>query len=243
MSHANDMTYPVRPVKLPDDLQGQTNGKLDARLLVPINGGQLHHAAAASWKKMAAAAAKDGVTLEPTSYVDTYRPYEVQERIFRERYDRVPRNSDSKVWNGVRYWLRSGYAMAAVPGTSNHGWALAVDCDLRNDHALAWLTAHAVSYGWSWEAQSEPWHIRYVRGWEKPYTPPRYTRPLFAGCKGDDVRAVQRALNKKIGARLVVDGIFGNATGAAVKQYRKARPALWVAKPVVNQATWRSLMR
>lgn len=62
---------------------------------------------------------------------DSYRPYSVQERIFRERY-RVQRSGsgpygDVRYWQGMR-WVRVQGAAAAVPGTSNHGWAKAVDC-------------------------------------------------------------------------------------------------------------------
>jgi hypothetical protein len=57
-----------------------------------------------------------------------------------------------------------------VPGTSNHGWALAVDTGEERDNdagtesldagTLNWLLAHALDFGWSWELQSEPWHLR-----------------------------------------------------------------------------------
>ena len=62
--------------------------------------------------------------------------------------------------------------MAAVPGTSNHGLGLALDlCEKVNGkvvsispRAVKWLIKHAATYGFSAEAQSEPWHWRYVAG-------------------------------------------------------------------------------
>lgn len=59
--------------------------------------------------------------------------------------------------------------LAAVPGTSNHGWALAVDlCGGINSSGTAqwtWMTANAARFGWvqpDWAApggeKPEPWH-------------------------------------------------------------------------------------
>lgn len=65
---------------------------------------------------------------------------------------------------------------AATPGTSNHGWGIAVDFASRiNSHVSrehAWMDAHAAEYGWVnpiWASNSnpndgmfEPWHWEYV---------------------------------------------------------------------------------
>jgi LAS superfamily LD-carboxypeptidase LdcB len=59
--------------------------------------------------------------------------------------------------------------MAAVPGTSNHGWALAIDLDQVNGYRSAqylWLKANAMTYGWhhptymdeGGRGPHEPWH-------------------------------------------------------------------------------------
>lgn len=232
------MTYPIRPVELPEDLKGQQNGRLDSSLLVDIPGGQLHHAAAAAWLKMVGAAQRDGITLAPTSRVDTYRPYSVQVALFQARYDRTPRQTDSKVWNGVRYWLKPGLAMAAVPGTSNHGYGIAVDVANASGDRLAWMLAHAPLLGWSWEAQSEPWHIRYVRGWKAPQEIPPYRGPYRVGDKGPAVKAIQRGLGG-----LLLDGVYGTKTARAVRSYRQRHPRLWPASAVCNEATYRSITR
>ena len=87
-------------------------------------------------------------------------------------------------YNGAWWQLRPGVARAAVPATSNHGIGCAVDTALgpnptaarpitskalTGQTGLAWLTApapaaygrvcNAVSLGWSWESQAEPWHL------------------------------------------------------------------------------------
>jgi hypothetical protein len=58
--------------------------------------------------------------------------------------------------------------LAAEPGTSNHGWGLAVDLGL-DANALAWMQANARTYGWehpSWArpggSKPEPWHWEFV---------------------------------------------------------------------------------
>lgn len=64
-------------------------------------------------------------------------------------------------------------ALAAVPGTSNHGWALAVDlCDGANSFGspqYAWLVANGPLFGWTnpeWArpggGREEPWHWEFA---------------------------------------------------------------------------------
>ena len=55
-------------------------------------------------------------------------------------------------------------APMATPATSNHGWGLAVDVWSANGKRLDWMLQNCDKYGFSWEVQSEPWHIRYVCG-------------------------------------------------------------------------------
>lgn len=230
------MTLPVKPVILPSDLRGQKNGDLDPSLLQHIPGGQLHHLAAEAWRKVLVAAAADGLTLKPTSPVDTYRGYNTQVALFKKRYDRTPSDTDSKVWNGVQYWLKPGYAMAAVPGTSNHGWGLAIDVNLGGDDTrLKWLLAHAPMFGWSWEAQSEPWHIRYVVG--DGVAVPAYNGPYKVGARGPAVRAIQSGLG------ITADGIYGRQTAQAVRAFRRKHPRLWPATTVCNAPTYAAVTK
>jgi hypothetical protein len=172
---------PVRSVVRPASLAGKTNGRLPPSVLTSYahpDGGPLVtlcDPAARSWAAMAQAARRDGVHLRPTSEVDTYRPYGVQERIFRARYSTMWRPGGSVWWNGRRWYKRLGVATAAVPGTSNHGWGLAVDVVLGTS-VFPWLINWADDFGWSWELQSERWHLRYYAGDRVPgavvVTPP-----------------------------------------------------------------------
>lgn len=179
------MTLPIRPVKRPLCLLGQQNGRIPDTLLERIPGlaggptVRLVEPAARAWRAMTAAAADAGVILKATSMSDSFRPYFVQERIFRERYTTTPLSArPSRRWDGRRWYQKPGTAAAAVPGTSNHGWALAVDTGGERDgdagtepideHTLGWLLEHAEDFGWSWELQSEPWHLRYFAGDDIP---------------------------------------------------------------------------
>lgn len=175
------MAYPVRSLSRPACLSGQSNGRLSASIMreVPGQAGGvgvlLAEPAARAWRALCAAAAGAGHTLKISHSTNAYRPYADQERIFRDRYTTtyLP-GRPYRYWNGKRWYQRPGTAVAAVPGTSNHGWGLAVDTgeerdwDLAaepiDDGTLAWLLANEQTFGFSHEVQSEPWHIRYFAG-------------------------------------------------------------------------------
>lgn len=65
--------------------------------------------------------------------------------------------------------------LAATPGTSNHGWGLAIDLcsqETRSAGVMAWLAQNGEAYGWTnplWARAGgsgayEPWHWEYVPG-------------------------------------------------------------------------------
>jgi len=163
---------PVERLRFPVGLVKAKNGELDPALLATIKPyGRLYATSAAiAWAEMRAEARKADVTLKPTSSFDTYRPLSVQTSVFLQRYSEkhIP-GARVRRWNGKDYYQRPGVAMSAVPGTSNHGWGLA--CDIWNvgqNGRLEWLLENAKRFGFSWEVQSEPWHIRYVLGDDLP---------------------------------------------------------------------------
>lgn len=175
------MMLPVRTIVQPSCLNGQSNGRLDPAILhdTPAPGVawpcRLIEPAARAWRALTAAAQVAGHTLKPSGPFDSYRPYDVQERIFRQRFTTTPNGSSTRrTWNGQTWYLRPGCALAAVPGTSNHGRAIAVDVGEETDGdtgtesisrpTLDWLLANEERFGFSHEVQSEPWHIRYFAG-------------------------------------------------------------------------------
>jgi hypothetical protein len=168
---------PIARVTRPSTLNGLTNGELPDEVLTVIGPkGELESTAARAWFALYAAAKSAGHELTYT-YGGTFRSYDDQESLFRRRYtDRydpaVNTTTGVRHWQGRKWWKRQKVAAAAVPGTSNHGWGLAVDAAV-GDHprnaspitsALPWLIENAARFGFSWELQSEPWHIRYVAG-------------------------------------------------------------------------------
>lgn len=183
------MTLPIVSVERPLDLIGADNGRLDPALLVPVGpSGLLHHLAARSWYALHAAASTAGFSLT-YSYGGTYRTYSQQEQLFRQRYTlTVLTGRPTKQWQGQTWYQMPNTAMAAVPGTSNHGLGLAVDTGIGSDPAhvtsitprIDWMAANAPLYGWSWETLSEPWHVRLVTGDRIPTAVLAYENPTPA---------------------------------------------------------------
>ena len=89
---------------------------------------------------MRAAAARDGVLIGVT---DSYRSYAAQVDLAR------------------RKGLYQNGGLAAVPGTSQHGWGLAVDVDT-NSRGTQWLRANAARFGFA-TIPREPWHWEFRR--------------------------------------------------------------------------------
>jgi D-alanyl-D-alanine carboxypeptidase len=172
------MPLPFHSISRPAVLAGQNNGELPATLLSDVPGQRggptvrLARPADRAWTALCAAALTAGHTLQATGRTDSYRPLEAQEDLFRERYTTTPlADRPSKIWKGQRWYQRPNTAEAAVPGTSNHGWALAVDTtnsesatDDLDTETLAWLVANEEQFGFSHELQSEVWHIHYFAG-------------------------------------------------------------------------------
>jgi len=63
-----------------------------------------------------------------------------------------------------------GTSRYAEPGTSVHGWGLAIDFNNEDDELIAWLQAHAAEYGFS-GISNERWHYQF-NGWTPPTTSP-----------------------------------------------------------------------
>ena len=122
----------------PPEMVAYGNGKLPRELLTPIGIGQhrLWAPAAQQFVAMRTAAAQQGAAISVT---DSYRSF------------------DSQVELASRKGLSQNGGLAAVPGTSEHGWGLAVDMDV-NGAGMAWLKANGATYGWVQPSTREPWH-------------------------------------------------------------------------------------
>lgn len=131
---------------------GYPNGLIPADALCPLPGapGQLlrRDAAAGFVRLNAAYTARFGTGICVT---DAYRSYAEQVRLYAVKPN-----------------------LAAIPGTSNHGWGLAVDlCGGIQSFSTSqhtWMTGNAARYGWihpSWAnpggSRPEPWHWEFGR--------------------------------------------------------------------------------
>jgi len=164
------MKYQVTDLKLPAVLKGAENGRLPVSVLVDISGGgKLVSPAARAWEAMHDAAMSGVGTkpFKPTSSADAYRSFPQQLAGFMARFLDAPgpnTTTTTRTHLGKKWYLKKGMAPMATPGTSNHGWGLAVDIWSANGQRLDWMLQNIAKFGWSWEVQSEPWHIRYVAG-------------------------------------------------------------------------------
>ncbi|WP_432457692.1 M15 family metallopeptidase [Cellulomonas iranensis] len=126
---------------LPNGLAAHQNGRVPDAALTPVGdtGHRLWQPAAQQLTRLIDDARAQGVTIGIT---DSYRTYDTQVDLVR------------------RKGLYSQGGLAATPGTSDHGWGLAVDLRL-DDRAQAWMRANADRYGFAEDTPREPWHWAY----------------------------------------------------------------------------------
>lgn len=142
------------------------NGRLSASELAPIPGGELRKDAAAAWNAPGGPA---DAGLRPTGSMSSYRTYEEQVYL----YDLYTEGRGS---------------LAALPGTSNHGWGIAID--VPEAWMQSWIREHGGKYGWQkTEAFSEAWHFNYVGGVSFPSF-----KPLRRGSRGPRVVRLTKRL-------------------------------------------------
>lgn len=173
-----------------------TNGRLPAPALSPIaGGGKLEHKAAAGWNAMAAHIfKKTGTKIAPKGPDSSYRTYN------RQVY-----------WRN--YWCGQGACEnAAIPGTSNHGWGLAVD----TNHSTL-INQYGAQFGWqkAWsDASWEPWHFRYAPGHYSGKNP---------GLDYKDTDPVIDKLRRKIGRKLPKMKKLGNSWRRIKERWAKLK--------------------
>jgi hypothetical protein len=162
--------YPEGDVSVPIVLRLQGNGWLKTDQLAPVRGGgALYKNAAVAFNFMWSAAEKEGIDLNNWG---TYRTYDRQLQLFLQRYSDTPTARQPEVrvkWGNKMWWLKEGYPPTAAPGTSDHGWGMAIDCNYYGDR-LEWLKKHAPLFGYKWDVGDtsskywEPWHLIYCYG-------------------------------------------------------------------------------
>lgn len=166
----------------PPGMEGYSNGNLPPEALTSVAGAPGHrlwHGAAAAWAAMREDMLRSGFVNDDNNRMitSTYRTYDQQ---FLLKYDQ----NKNRVIDGLEGpdnptgWHNS---YAATPGTSKHGWGIAIDfnsafyAEQTNRNGVIgfdWLIQYAHRYGFVWPdwAQKpgsnfrnyyEPWHWEY----------------------------------------------------------------------------------
>ena len=131
------------------------NGRLPDKALQQIPGGRLRRGEVAeSWIAMRYyIGRKTGVWLRPTGPWSSYRPYAKQQAFYAD-------------------YVNGKGPLAAVPGTSNHGWGRAVDIPTPSMQAAVRQYGHLFGWGIAGgrlasDAPSEAWHCTFRGGGSK----------------------------------------------------------------------------
>jgi hypothetical protein len=189
------MSWPSHTLTNPSDVDPSRNGLLLAGELKDVFApglglGKAHHQFARAFRALQFQMwAETGQSLTFTSLVDLYRPYAVQETVFRQRcttkYNPITCQAPSKRkwWNGEWWYLKRLMAQCATPGKSNHGNGMAGDMGYwvevkpgqfrimglnTNSLAAAWALQHFPTFGFYWNVSTEFWHLEFCMGDEIP---------------------------------------------------------------------------
>lgn len=206
------------------------NGRLPRSVLAPIVGSSpgltcyLRKDAARAWNAMCKESQRRyGITLRPMGQMSAYRTYDQQVYLYRVS--------------------RPGWA--ARPGTSNHGWGLAVDLKTRQ---MRWVIDRiGAKYGFSKacsDAQHEWWHLKWnpaCTGATWKPTRPKFV-PLRLKSEGRRVRWVQKRLRAKGYLSVKVTGWYGKSTRDAVRRFQ-VKKGLSPATGIVGPRTWKALAK
>ena len=191
------------------------NGRLPNSDLADIPGGRLRKDAAVAWLAMRAHIGKrNGIWICPTSTRTAYRPYADQEYFWK------------------LYQSGKG-ALAARPGTSNHGWGIAVDLPSPAMQAAVRESGH--HFGWgirggqlNSDAPSEAWHAMWHPGtypMVKQNTPKPKPHPYHALTDGErewrNVLIKERRIARRNGGWKQVDKSHFERALEAKRQLRQ----------------------
>jgi len=205
------------------------NGKLSrselSRIYHPNYKVYLEHESAAAWNTLRIWSKRWlKIDLYPTGENSAYRTYEMQEYY----------------WN--LYQLGQGN-LAAVPGTSNHGWGRAID--LATTAMKTILDRFGSRVGWEKiEAFSEWWHYNYTGGFTRPNPGISVKYPVARKGSGGFgqkwfVKKLQRRLRRLGYKEVKVDGDFGNTTNEKLRHFQKSKGIK--VDGATDKTTWKAL--
>jgi len=145
---------------------GQRNGEISLSALCEFEqtGKFLHWAAAATLTALFDSVKREsGDRPYIAAGQDLYRDLSKQITLLGQNYIPVSSGSYALIWNGKK-WRKTGPVSCAVPGTSNHGWALAADISFPTAASHAAWRHLCPQYDWdnAGDAFGESWHKEYV---------------------------------------------------------------------------------
>jgi peptidoglycan hydrolase-like protein with peptidoglycan-binding domain len=196
------------------------NGRLPKAVLGPIYHGRLRKDAARAWQAMhMEARGRYGTILAPLGPMSSYRTY--AEQVYLWNHGAHPHNTT---------WV-------ARPGTSNHGWGLAVDLGSR--HMRTIVDSIGAKYGWAkrWsDAPNEWWHIKWRSGVWNGKAPFGY-RIIRRNSRGRDVLRLKKLMHHKgLKGFSRLSPVFGPQAVAALKRYQRAQHIK--ADGIAGPSTW-----
>jgi hypothetical protein len=210
------------------------NGQLPRGDLSPVSGGQL-------LRKDAARA-----YLALDRYLRHAGRYGLSNAGGGSCYRKLGRPGDYRRGGEFTQWYaweryQAGGNLAARPGTSNHGWGVAVD--FVNYDSVA---TYGAAFGWrKTEAFGEPWHYCYVPGryaavreWSKV----RKGEELRPGDRGPGIKAAKKLLRRHGFWRFARNSEgYSRRFGRAVRRFQRVNGL--VSDGIVGPRTWAALRR
>ena len=195
------------------------NGQIPASELAPIYLGQLRADCAAAWNALNVEARTLGCELYPTGSKSSYRSYEQQVELYNA-------------------YLNGTGNLAAVPGTSNHGWGTAVDLATQGMRSMVDRIGAKYGYSKSWsDAPSEWWHIVYQVGhWSGPDPGPTGSGATLPQLPEDAMSLF--AVVKPNGA---IELFVETDKGQVWHTWQKAENSSWWGSEPGKNAGWQSL--
>jgi D-alanyl-D-alanine dipeptidase len=181
-------SHPVAKMVLPKEVEKVGNGKLTDKMMKKVKcGGVMWSGAADAFNAMYDAALAAGHKLRN---IGDYRPFDGQLSMFMDRYDQKATGRKPEItrtYQGKTWYLKKGKSPSGTPGTSNHGFGLAIDlaidakgkiANIGGTKAYDWMCENAPNYGFYLQGaptkadgkanpEYEAWHWQYCIG-DKP---------------------------------------------------------------------------
>lgn len=166
--------------------------------------------------------ARFGVTLVPTGSMSSYRTLAQQEFL----------------WNHSAHPHDTNWV--AYPGTSNHGWGLAVDLATTRMRQIVDQIGEKYGFAKKWsDAPKEWWHIKWKPGNYHAVNNPPYPvlKTLKPWARGKAVLLLKKKMHKHGLTNFTVNTpVYGPAAVAAIKRLQKAHGLH--ADGIVGPKTW-----